>query len=90
MLVRTSIYLAWRTACLRCEVPNRSVHSTRHTFITMARRGGARTAVVEKITHNARVEVIDEYTHWGWAPLCEALLCLSLGEAHPEAAKGSR
>lgn len=75
---KSSAYKLWRKACESVGVVNRSLHSTRHTFITMARRGGARVEVVEKITHNAAGAVIDAYTHWDWAPLCEAVLCLKL------------
>jgi hypothetical protein len=53
-----------------------SLHSTRHTFITLARRGGARAEVIERITHNAAGSIVDQYTHWDWAPLCEAVLFL--------------
>jgi hypothetical protein len=51
-------------------------HSTRHTFITWARRGGARADVLEVVTHNAAGRMIDQYTHWDWAPLCDAVACL--------------
>lgn len=76
---RTSIYLAWVTACERVGVEQRSVHSTRHTFVTMARRDGAGRDILEKLTHNAKGEVIDGYTHWEWAPLCEAVERLKWG-----------
>jgi hypothetical protein len=58
---------------------NRTLHSSRHTFITMCRRGGARKDVLEKVTHNAKGDIVDAYTHWDWNPLCEAVLCLQLG-----------
>ena len=54
----------------------RSLHFTRHTMITWARRGGARREVLEKITHNAAGSIIEQYTHWHWEPLCQAVLCL--------------
>jgi integrase-like protein len=47
----------------------------RHTFITIARREGARKDVLERITHNAHGDIVDQYTHWDWAPLCEAVSC---------------
>lgn len=56
----------------------RTVHATRHTFITLCRRGGARPDVLERVTHNAKGAMIDRYTHMQWAPLCEAVLCLAL------------
>ncbi len=73
---RSSAYKVWRSACVASGVDSRSLHSTRHTFITLARRGGARSEVVERITHNASGTIVDQYTHWDWAPLCEAVLCL--------------
>jgi integrase len=63
---------------LRWGVTNRSLHSTRHTFITLARRGGARTEVVEQITHNAAGTIVDHYTHRDWNELCQAVLALQL------------
>ncbi len=30
------------------------------------------------MTHNAAGDTVDHYTHWAWAPLCEAVLCLKL------------
>lgn len=74
---KSTIYKTWtRHSCPRAGVRNRSVHSTRHTFITLARRGGARKeGVLERVTHNAKGDIVDRYTHWDWAPLCEAVLC---------------
>lgn len=73
---RSSAYKLWRKACERSGVQNRSLHSTRHTFLTLTQRGGAQKVVVEQITHNASGDTVDQYTHWAWAPLCEAVLCL--------------
>lgn len=61
----------------------RTVHSTRHTFITLCRRFGARPDVLERVTHNSCDKMIDRYTHMEWAPLCEAVLCLNL-DAHQD------
>jgi hypothetical protein len=84
---RSSAYKLWRKACVEAGVTNHSLHSTRHTFITFARRGTPRTDAIEAITHNKRGEMVDYYNHWGWTPLCEALLPLSFavdaGEVHP-------
>ena len=68
----------WDRACGEAGVQNLTLHATRHTFITLARRGGARTEVVEQITHNARGTIVDHYTHWDWQPLCQAVLALQL------------
>jgi integrase len=75
---RSAAYSMWRRALAKAGVENLSLHSTRHTFITLARRGGARPDVLERVTHNAAGATIDIYTHWEWVPLCEAALCLSL------------
>lgn len=75
---RSSAYKRWRRYCAELGVGNRSLHSTRHTFITQCRRAGAREEVVERITHNAVGTIVDQYTHWDWGPLCDAVLCLRL------------
>lgn len=59
-------------------VRHRKLHATRHTFITLCRRAGARAEIVERVTHNASGKIIDRYTHFDWAPLCEAVLHLNL------------
>jgi integrase len=71
---RWAAYNAWRRGCAAAGVRNRSLHSTRHTFITLCRRGGARKEVVEKITHNATGDIVDAYTHFDWSPLCQAVV----------------
>jgi integrase len=75
---KSSAYKLWRRACRLSEVDNLSLHSTRHTFVTQCRRGGAPKDVVEQITHNAGGTIVDQYTHWEWGPLCDAVLCLKL------------
>lgn len=77
MLSRSAAYKALRASCLAVGLPWRSLHSTRHTFITLARRGGADKAAVELITHNARGGIVDGYTRADWAPLCDAVLAVS-------------
>ncbi len=80
---RSSAYKLWLRACALAGVENRSLHSTRHTFITLARRGGARAEVVERVTHNAAGSIVDHYTHWDWAPLCEAVQALGMALGAP-------
>lgn len=75
---RSSAYKMWRKALTKAGVDNLSLHSTRHTFITLCRRGGARDDVLERVTHNARGTMIDQYTHFDWDPLCESVLCLNV------------
>jgi len=93
---RSSAYKAFQEACTLANVKAHTLHATRHTFITWARRGGARGEVLEVVTHNAAGKMIDQYTHWDWAPLCEAVACLRYGPAavpvvasDPGAAAGS-
>lgn len=70
----------WARACREAGVESQTLHATRHTFITLARRAGARTEVVERITHNSSGTIVDHYTHWDWEPLCEAVLAIRLPE----------
>ena len=53
---KSSGYKLWRKACEEAGVVNRSLHSTRHTFITFARRGSPREDIVEAITHNSKAK----------------------------------
>jgi len=63
----------WFLAALEIVgVENKTVHATRNTFISLARRAGARGEVLEKVTHNAKGSIIDCYTNFDWAPLCDA------------------
>ena len=47
-------------------------------MISAARSSGARSDVLERITHNARGAIIDVYTAWEWPALCEAVSCLKV------------
>jgi integrase len=71
-------YRCFIRACALVGIQARTLHSCRHTFVTLARRGGARADVLERVSHNARGDMIDRYTHFDWLPLCEAVLCLRL------------
>jgi integrase len=68
-----SAYESFQTALERLGIENRTLHACRNTFISLARRAGARADVLEKVTHNARGSVFDCYTSFDWAPLCEAV-----------------
>lgn len=70
---KSSAYKAWRRALARVGVENRSLHSTRHTFISVVRSNGAAKDVVEAITHNARGDVLDGYTEFEWVTRCRAV-----------------
>jgi len=73
---KSSAYKAWRRCLVMLGIANLSLHSTRNTFITWARRYRADPDAIEVLTHNARGEMIDQYTDWQWEPLCEAVATL--------------
>lgn len=75
---KSSAYKMFRRSLAALGIPNRTLHATRHTFITMCRRGGARKDVLELVTHNSAGDILDVYTHMDWQPLCDAVLCLSV------------
>jgi hypothetical protein len=75
-LTESMAYKAWIAACGAAGVPANTVHESRNTFISYGRRCGARAEVVERITHNAKGSIVDQYTEWDWMPLCEAVTCL--------------
>lgn len=85
---RSSYYKAFVRYAEAAGVRPRSLHATRHTFISLCRRGGAPKDVLERVTHNSRGDIVDRYTHWDWAPLCEAVLCLRL-DVHPDLHQGN-
>jgi integrase len=85
---RGTAYYYWRQSCAAAGVANRSLHSTRHTFITLARRGGARKDVIERVTHNARGDIVDRYTHFDWSPLVAAVACLRVDAGVDESSGG--
>jgi integrase len=84
---KSSYYKAFVRFAEAAGVRPRTLHSTRHTFISLCRRGGARKDVLERVTHNARGDIVDRYTHLDWEPLCEAVLCLHL-DARPTLQRG--
>lgn len=73
-LTRTMTYKRIVLDCARAEVTARGQHATRHTFLTQARRASPQAKeLAEKITHNAEGEMVDQYTHWEWEPLCSVI-----------------
>ncbi len=80
---KSSLYKALRRACAIVTVRFEGCHLTRHTMITWARRGGAPRDVIERLTHNAAGAIIDQYTHYDWKPLCEAVLCIDYDPQQP-------
>lgn len=79
-------YTAWESfqrGLNAVEIENRTVHATRHTFVSVARSRGARPDVLERVTHNAsgavpELAVLDGYTHFEWEALCEAVRCFDV------------
>jgi integrase len=68
--------------CARIGITSRRLHDMRHTFISLARRDGARKDHLEKVTHNAQGDIVDRYTAVDWEPLCEAVACLRIAPLH--------
>lgn len=86
-LTRSMTYKALERDCARAVVTRRGQHATRHTFLTQARRASPLAKdLAEKITHNAEGEMVDQYTHWEWDPLCEVVS--NLPSLHPPAGGG--
>lgn len=79
---KSTAYKAWVLACKAAGVKNRTLHSTRHTFVTLCQVGGANVDVVERISHDAATKTtgsraIKVYTHADWEELCKAVMCLT-------------
>lgn len=68
--------VARHCALVGIERGARDVHSFRRAMVTLARTDGARSDILERVTHNAAGEQIDGYTYFGWDALCEAVSCL--------------
>lgn len=71
--------------CDAAGVAPLTFHRLRDTCISLARRDGARKDVFERISHNAVGDIIDRYTLFDWAPLCEAMLALKFDLTEPPA-----
>lgn len=70
---KSSAYKAFQRSLAKVGVENRTLHSTRHTFISIARSNGAQKDVIERVTHNATGDVVDDYTTFEWLALCKAV-----------------
>jgi integrase len=75
--------------CDAAGVTPLTFHRLRDTCISLARRDGARKDVFERISHNSKGDIVDGYTLFDWAPLCEAMLCLRFELPDPPTALGS-
>jgi integrase len=73
---RSTYYKAFVAACGASGVRARSLHSTRHTMITLALRGGAVKEDLRKVTHNPKGDIVDQYNHQDWSQLCRVVLAI--------------
>ena len=85
----------WYDELKKLGLRHRRFHDTRRTFISLARMGGARQEVVDRITHRANVSrMIERYTTFDWAELCHAVQCLQVdievADATPETRLGTQ
>jgi integrase len=55
----------------RLGLRRRRVHDLRRSYITLARAQGARTDVIQCITHRTRADMMNAYTSFDWKTLCE-------------------
>ncbi len=65
----------------------RRLHDLRRTFISLARADGARKDLLEVITHGPRGNIVDVYTEFPWAFLCDEVSKLTLNVELPPAPK---
>lgn len=56
----------------------RRTHDLRRTFVTLARSDGADRDVLKVVTHGASTDVLDLYTSYPWATLCESVSKLNV------------
>jgi integrase len=68
----------------------RRTHDLRRTFVSLARAAGANSDALKVVSHGPGSEVMDMYTTYPWATLCEAVSCIPVrlvgaqSGAHPE------
>ena len=74
---KNSAYYRFKCALEATGLKSRTLHATRNTFVSLARNGGAIKEHLERITHNASGDTVDDYTTWEWLPICRAMLCVS-------------
>lgn len=62
----------------RLELRRRRLHDLRRTMITLSRADGARPDLLKWITHGPSKSILDEYTSFPWAPICETIGLLKI------------
>lgn len=77
---KRGFYNAFARACEVSGVPNKTLHSTRHTFTTLCRRADCNDARLREITHgkskSRKRDISERYTHRDWEELCGVVLKL--------------
>ena len=68
----------------RLGLRRRRQHDARRSFITIARRDGARKDILEAITHGPRGDIVDMYTTLPWELLCEEVAKLKIEQRKGE------
>jgi integrase len=68
-------YKRLRIDLLELGLRARRFHDLRRAGITLYREGGADREVLRLCTHRPTRDVMELYTSFGWAKLCEAILC---------------
>lgn len=75
----------WRKDLVTIGAPaihgaERTLHSARDTFVSLAVNGGAERRVVESLTHTAdpKRKAFDGYVHYLWPTLCDAVSRIEL------------
>ncbi len=62
----------------------RRVHDLRRAMISLARADGARKDLLEAITHAQRGDIVDVYTEFPWAALCDEVAKLRVARRRVE------
>lgn len=75
--------------CEAAGITPLTFHRFRDTCISLARRDGARKDVFERISHNSKGDIVDGYTLFDWAPLCEAMGALRFELTEPQGNDGN-
>jgi integrase len=71
--------------CDRIGIRMTRQHDARRTFISLSIAGGARSDILEWVTHAAqRKATINQYSTLPWATFCEAVQCLQIGFPEPD------
>lgn len=60
------------------KLRRRRQHDAKRTFITLARRDGARADILEAVTHGPRGDIMNIYTTLPWELLCEEVAKLKI------------